>query len=207
LSNEPVQEAALLIPDREFGAYIFDCDGTLADTMPLHYRAWTRLVTELGGSFPEELFYESGGKPTVQILRMLRDEHGLKVDDVERAAERKETYFLEMLPEVKPIEPVIAIARRWYGIKPLAVASGGVRTQIEQTLDALGIRSLFSAVVCVEDYARGKPFPDPFLEAAKRLNVIAADCVAFEDSPLGVQAAVAAGMECVFVPRAGGPKR
>jgi beta-phosphoglucomutase family hydrolase len=206
LSNETVQGVALAIPDREFGAYIFDCDGTLADTMPLHYRAWTRLVAELGGSFPEELFYESGGKPTADILRMLRDEFGLKVKDVEGAVKRKEAYFLEMLPEIKPIEPVLAVVRRWYGIKPLAVASGGFRTQIERTLDALGIRSLFSAVVCVEDYARGKPFPDPFLEAARRLNVVPRDCVVFEDSPLGVQAAAAAGMECVYVARASGPR-
>ena len=207
MNNEIVQGVALAIPDREFGAYIFDCDGTLADTMPLHYRAWTRLVAELGGSFPEELFYASGGKPTVQILGMLRDELGLKVGNLESAAKRKESYFLEMLPEVKPIEPVLAVVRRWYGIKPLAVASGGFRTQIEQTLDALGIRSLFDAVVCVEDYARGKPFPDPFLEAARRLNVSPVDCVVFEDSPPGVQAAAAAGMQCVFVPRASGSER
>lgn len=191
----------LLIPDREFGGYIFDCDGTLADTMPLHYRAWTRLVQELGGSFPEELFYQLGGRPTEQIVRILRDGHGLKVDDVAAAAQRKEGYFLEMIPQVKPIEPVLMVVRRWYGIKPLAVASGGFRRQIEQTLDALGIRSLFDTVVCVEDYARGKPCPDPFLEAARRLGVTPSDCVVFEDSPLGVQAAKAAGMECVFVPR------
>jgi beta-phosphoglucomutase family hydrolase len=191
----------LVVPDRAFGGYIFDCDGTLADSMPLHYRAWTRLVAELGGTFPEELFYESGGKPTVQILRMLRDEYGLKVSDVESAAVRKEEYFLEMIHEVKPIEAVVTIVRRCYGIKPMAVASGGFRKQINETLDALGIRSFFDAVVCAEDYARGKPFPDPFLEAARRLKVPPADCVVFEDSLLGVRAAEAAGMECVFVPR------
>jgi beta-phosphoglucomutase family hydrolase len=191
----------LVIPDRDFGGYIFDCDGTLADTMPLHFRAWTRLVTELGGSFPEELFYQTGGRPTVQILAMLRDEHGLNVGELRGAAERKEAYFLEMIHEVKPIEPVLKFVLRWHGIRPLAVASGGFRRQIEQTLDALRIRSLFDAVVCVEDYERGKPFPDPFLEAARRLNVPPSDCLVFEDSPLGVQAAKAAGMECVFVPR------
>jgi beta-phosphoglucomutase family hydrolase len=190
----------LVIPDREFGGYIFDCDGTLADTMPLHFRAWTRIVAELGGSFPEDAFYQTGGQPTVQILAMLRDERGLKVGDVQRAAERKEEYFLELIHEIKPIEAVVQVARRWHGIKPLAVASGGFRRQIEQTLDALGIRPLFNAVVCVEDYARGKPYPDPFLEAARRLNVPPADCLVFEDSPLGMQAAAAAGMECVFVP-------
>jgi HAD superfamily hydrolase (TIGR01509 family) len=200
-SNRDCSPGRLVIPDREFSGYIFDCDGTLADTMPLHYRAWTRLVTVLGGSFPENLFYDSGGKPTVQILKMLRDEHGLKVDDLEKAAKRKEEYFLAMLPEVKPIEPVLAVVRRWYGIKPLAVASGGFRRQIERTLDALGIRSLFKAVVCVEDYARGKPCPDPFLEAARRINVPPAECVVFEDSQLGIRAAAAAGMQSVFVPR------
>jgi beta-phosphoglucomutase family hydrolase len=191
----------LIIPPCNFGGYIFDCDGTLADTMPLHYRAWTRLVAELGGSFPKEMFYELGGKPTVQILGVLRDERGLKVGDVQEAAERKEEYFLEMIHEVKPIEAVLQIARRWHGIKPMAVASGGFRRQITQTLDALGIRPLFNAVVCVEDYARSKPFPDPFLEAARRLNVPPAECLVFEDSPLGVQAAEAAGMQYVFVPR------
>jgi len=191
----------LAIPDREFSGYIFDCDGTLADTMPLHYRAWTRIVAELGGTFPMELFYQLGGRPTAQILRLLRDEHGLKVGDVQSAAERKEEYFLEMIDEVRPIEAVVQVARRWYGIKPLAVASGGFRRQIERTLDVLGIRSLFSAVVCAGDYARGKPFPDPFLEAARRLNVLATECLVFEDSPLGLQAATAAGMQHVFVPR------
>ena len=191
----------LVIPDREFGAYIFDCDGTLADTMPLHYRAWARLVAELGGSFPEELFYRTGGSPTTQILAMLRDEHGLNVGDLQRAAARKEGYFLETIQDARPIEAVVQIARRWHGVKPLAVASGGFRRQIERTLDVLGIRSLFDAIVCVEDYARGKPFPDPFLEAARQLNVAPSSCLVFEDSPLGVEAAAAAGMECVYVQR------
>src|SRR5450631_2642482 len=128
----------LVIPSGDFGGYIFDCDGTLADTMPLHFRAWTRIVGELGGSFSEESFYQTGGKPTVQILEMLRDEQGLRVDDVQKVAERKEEYFLELIHEVKPIDAVVKIARRWSGIKPLAVASGGFHRQIELTLDALG---------------------------------------------------------------------
>lgn len=193
----------LEIPERPFDAYIFDCDGTLADTMPLHYRAWRRLVGEYGGSFPEELFYRLGGKPTQQILELLRDEHGLKIADTAGGARRKEEYFLELMYEVAPIEPVVRIARQWHTIKPLAVVSGGYRDNVERTLDAIGIRTLFDAIVCVEDYARGKPFPDPFLEAARRMNVPAADCLVFEDSPLGLQAAAAAGMHYVLVPRSG----
>ena len=142
-----------------------------------------------------------GEKPTEAILEMLGMTHGLRVDDVQKLAQRKEEYFLELIHEVKPIEVVVRIARRLSGVKPLAVASGGFHRQIELTLDALEIRPLFTAVVCVEDYARGKPFPDPFLEAARRLGVPPPECVVFEDSMLGVQAAAAAGMECVFVPR------
>jgi beta-phosphoglucomutase family hydrolase len=194
---------SLVIPEREFGGYIFDCDGTLADTMPLHYRAWKRLVEELGGSFSEELFYQLGGKPTEQILELLRDEYALNVGDTYSAARRKEEYFVQTIHEIGPIEPVLQVVRRWHTIKPLAVASGGFRRNVEMTLDTIGIRPLFDVVVCVEDYARGKPFPDAFLEAARRMNVAPENCLVFEDSPLGLQAARAAGMQCVFVPRSG----
>jgi HAD superfamily hydrolase (TIGR01509 family) len=171
--------------------------------MPLHYRAWKRLVEELGGSFSEELFYQLGGKPTEQILELLRDEYALNVGDTYSAARRKEEYFVQTIHEIGPIEPVLQVVRRWHTIKPLAVASGGFRRNVEMTLDTIGIRPLFDVVVCVEDYARGKPFPDAFLEAARRMNVAPENCLVFEDSPLGLQAARAAGMQCVFVPRSG----
>ena len=193
----------LEVPAGAFDGYIFDCDGTLVDSMPLHYRAWRRVVDEHGGQFPEQLFYELGGKPSEKILELLRDEHGLKIDDIAAAARRKEEYFVGFIPDVTPIEPVLEFARRWHGRKPLAVASGGTRRNIELTLAAGGIRDLFDAVVCVEDYVHGKPWPDPFLEAARRLGVAPERCLVFEDSPLGVQAAAAAGMQCVFVPRTG----
>jgi HAD superfamily hydrolase (TIGR01509 family) len=191
----------LEIPGRPFGGYVFDCDGTLADTMPLHYRAWKRMLAERGAGFSEELFYSFGGRPTETIIDLLRDEHGIAIDDPVHAAATKEGYFLELIDEVKPVDAVLEVARLWYGKKPLAVASGGSRRNVERTLDALGIRSLFDAVVCVEDYARPKPWPDAFLEAARRLQVAATECLVFEDSPLGLKAAAAAGMACVFVHR------
>jgi len=191
----------LTVPAGPFAGYIFDCDGTLADTMPLHYRAWKRLVEELGGSFSEELFYQWGGRPTLRILELLRDDYGLAVADVHMLAERKEGYFVELIQEVKPIEPVLEIAQRLHGTAPLAVASGGFRQLVEHTLEVIGVRQLFDAVVCAEDVERPKPFPDPFLEAARRLNVPARECLVFEDSPVGIQAAQAAGMQWVFVPR------
>ena len=186
---------------RRFGGYIFDCDGTLADTMPLHYRAWKRLLAEHGMDFSESFFYELGGKPTELIFELLRRDHGLIVRDLAAAIALKEEYFVGLIGEVRPIAEVVAVARRWHGVAPLAVASGGLRRYVELTLDAIGIRPLFDAVVCVEDYARAKPFPDPFLEAARRLRVPPDACLVFEDSLLGIEAATAAGMQSVFVPR------
>ena len=116
----------LAIPDGRFSAYIFDCDGTLADTMPLHYRAWRRLLQEYGAPFPEDLFYQMGGKPTERILEQLRDEYGLRVLDVQQAARRKEEFFLEMIHEVKPIADVVEIALRAHAIIPMAVLLGGL---------------------------------------------------------------------------------
>ena len=194
----------LQVPERIFGGYIFDCDGTLADTMPLHYRAWKRMVKENGGEFPAELFHRLGGKPTEAIIELLNAHHGLNITDIPEATERKEEYFLELIAEVQPIEPVLLIARRLHRTVPMAVASSGYRKYVELTLDAIGVRHLFDTVVCAEDYARGKPHPDPFLEAARRLNVPPADCLVFEDSPAGVQAAQAAGMQYVFVPSSPG---
>lgn len=186
---------------RPFSGYIFDCDGTLADTMPLHYRAWKRVLAEHGMAFSESFFYELGGKPTELIFELLRSEHGLKIDDVAGAILCKEEYFAEFIHETQPIDAVVDVARRWHGIAPLAVASGGLRKYVELTLRAIGIRHLFDAVVCVEDYVRAKPFPDAFLEAARRLQVSPDECLVFEDSGLGLAAAAAAGMQSVLVPR------
>jgi len=188
------------IPTRDFAGYIFDCDGTIADTMPIHYRAWSQAMTELGGQFPEDLFYQWGGMPTPVIVAKLNAIYQLELD-VDETVRRKEAAYLASVHEVEPVEPVLEFARELRGKKPMAIASGGHRELVEATLNALEIIDMFDTVVCAEDYERGKPAPDPFLEAARRLGVPPGDCLVFEDSPTGVEAARAAGMECVFVPR------
>jgi HAD superfamily hydrolase (TIGR01509 family) len=190
----------LEIPERQFEGYIFDCDGTLADTMPLHFRAWSRTMQEEGGDFPEELFYAWGGRPAAEIVEELNARYGLSMPIVE-TVNRKEGYFLALLHEVEPIEAIVEVAKRLHGKAPMAVASGGHRELVTATLNYLGIHELFQAVVCAEDYERGKPAPDPFLVAASQLGVPAGNCLVFEDSPTGIQAARSAGMEFVFVPR------
>ncbi len=177
---------------------IFDCDGTLADTMPLHWRAWRQVAARHGLRFTEERFYALAGIPSRDILRQLGAEQELRPDPLTVAREKEQAY-LALLEQVGPIELVVNVARAQRGRLPLAVASGGSRPIIERVLDHLGIRSWFAAVVTNEDVVRQKPAPDIFLEAARRLGVAPQDCRAYEDAELGLAAIRAAGMEAVDV--------
>jgi len=188
------------LPDGHFDGYIFDCDGTLADSMPLHYTAWCAALKEHECEFPEALFYELGGVPTEQIIEILNERHGHSMDPV-ATARAKEDLFLKMIPEIAPIESVVALVHELHGKIPLAVASGGKSEVVLKTLSALGILQKFDALVVAEDYARGKPFPDPFLLAAKRLGLQPHQCLVFEDTQTGIDAAKAAGMQWVLVPQ------
>lgn len=177
---------------------IFDCDGTLADTMPLHWQAWRQVSVRHGVHFTEERFYALGGVPSRHILAMLREEQGLNIDPIVVAKE-KELAYLELLHHVGPIEQVVAIAQEHHGTLPMAVASGGTRHVINEVLVHLGIHELFAAVVTSEDVVHQKPAPDIFLEAARRIGVAPAFCRGYEDTDLGMQAIRAAGMDAVDV--------
>lgn len=179
---------------------IFDCDGTLADTMPLHWRAWQAVAQRHQLHFPEERFYALGGVPTRDILRMLSREQGVPIDPI-AVSHEKESEYLPLIDQVEPVNAVVAVARSNHGKVPMAVASGGTRKIITQVLDHLGIVSLFKAIVTSEDVTRQKPAPDIFLEAARRIGVPPRFCRAYEDTELGLQAIRAAGMEAVDVRR------
>ncbi|MDB5312831.1 MAG: family phosphatase [Gemmataceae bacterium] len=192
-------DPAVWIPPAGTRGLVFDCDGTLADTMPAHYRAWTAMLGRHGIPFPETRFYELGGVPTAQIIRILSAESGVPVSDVEAMVAEKETAFLANLHAIRPLEAVVATAAAYRGRLPMAVASGGYRETITRTLDQLGIRGWFDAMVVAEDTPRHKPEPDVFLEAARRIAVPPAACVVFEDTDIGLEAARRAGMASVDV--------
>lgn len=177
---------------------IFDCDGTLADTMPLHWKAWQTVTGKHGLHFPEDRFYSLGGVPTRDIIKMLCEEQGKQLDHLALAHE-KELAYLPSLPEVRPIEVVVAVAEANHGKLPMAVASGGQKHVIEKVLNHLGIRHYFDAVVTSEDVVNQKPAPDIFLEAARRIGVSPEHCRAYEDTDLGLQAIRSAGMEAIDV--------
>ena len=177
---------------------IFDCDGTLADTMPLHWRAWQAIAARHKLHFPQDRFYALGGVPSRDILKMLGKEQGILLDPIAVARE-KEAEYLPLIAQVEPINAVVGVARENYGKVPMAVASGGTREIIGQVLERVGIRSLFDVIVTSEDIVHQKPAPDIFLEAARRIGVPPRFCRAYEDTDLGLQAIRAAGMEAVDV--------
>jgi beta-phosphoglucomutase-like phosphatase (HAD superfamily) len=181
-----------------FEGLIFDCDGTLADTMPFHWKAWQSVLARHRLTLPEDRFYALGGVPSRDILKLLAQEQGVHLDH-HTVAKEKEAAYLPFISQVEPIRLVVTIAQDNYGRIPLAVASGGSRPIIEQVLRHLGIRSLFQALVTNEDVTRQKPAPDIFLEAARRLGVPPERCRAYEDTDLGLTAIRAAGMEAVDV--------
>jgi HAD superfamily hydrolase (TIGR01509 family) len=181
--------------------FIFDLDGTLADTMPAHFAAWTVTAARYGLTFPEARFYSLGGVPTRKIAELLVGEAGVGVDPQQVALE-KEQAFVDRLSQpglIRPIKTVVDIARACRSQGPLAIASGGRRHLVERTLSLIEIADWFAAVVTAEDTARHKPEPDVFLEAARRLGVQPEACTVYEDTDLGLEAARRAGMAFVDI--------
>ena len=188
----------LKLPDGPFKAYLFDCDGTIVDSMPLHYVAWKTVLAEWGCEFDEELFYSWGGMPVAEIIAALNVRHGLTMP-AEEIARRKEGMYYNILPELKAVPEVLEHIHMSHGAIPFAVVSGSTRDSVTKSLNTLGILDRFETVVCAGDYTKSKPDPEPFLVAAKRLGVKPEECLVFEDTEMGIQAATAAGMASVKI--------
>ncbi|MEU7782264.1 HAD family hydrolase [Micromonospora parva] len=191
---------SLPLPPGPFAAYLFDCDGTIVDSMPLHYVAWQRALAEWGCEFPEDLFYAWGGRPTADIIVELNEQQGLAMP-VAAVVERRESYYQELLPQLAAVPEVLAHIHDAHRRVPFAVVSGSTRASVTASLDALGLLDRFDVLVCADDYTRAKPDPEAFLLAARQLGVPPEACLVFEDTDLGIQAATAAGMASVRVPQ------
>jgi len=189
----------LPLPAGDFKAYLFDLDGTIADSMPAHFIAWTDALKAHGGAMSEQLFYELGGVPPLKVVKLLNERFGYTMDP-EAVVGDKEAQYLLGVENIKPITSVLAHITAQYGKIPLAVVSGSPRENIVKTLTALGILDKFQVLVGAEDYTKGKPDPEPFLTAAKQLGIEPKDCLVFEDADAGIASAKAAGMCWVRVP-------
>lgn len=185
---------------------IFDCDGTLADTMPLHYEAWSATLRRFHLSLDEDRFYALGGWPSRSVAELLIVESHRTADPT-HVAEQKESLFLTMLDRVTSIEPIVAEARKHRGLLPMAVATGATSDICERILHTIGIRDWFDALVAADHVERHKPEPDVFLEAARQIGVEPGRCIVYEDADPGIEAARRAGMEFVDVRKIYTPRR
>lgn len=194
-----MNQPKLALPSGIFKAYLFDCDGTIADSMPLHYIAWSKALGEWNCPFPEERFYAWGGMPIVEIIEQLSTEHGIQMP-VRAVAARKEELYYEQISELKAVPEVLEHIEQQHGRIPFAVVSGSERASVQASLRAIGLLEKFETLVCAGDYVRSKPDPEAFLMAAQRLGISPESCLVFEDTQMGVDAAKAAGMAWVRVP-------
>ena len=188
----------LKLPDGPFKAYLFDCDGTIVDSMPLHYVAWKKALAEWNCEFPEDVFYSWGGMPVREIVATLNARNGLEMP-VQELAKRKEGLYYESLPMLQAVPEVMEHIDLSHGRIPFAVVSGSTRESVTKSLTILGILDRFDTLVCAGDYTKAKPDPEPFLIAAERLGVVPGDCLVFEDTDMGIQSATSAGMASVKI--------
>jgi beta-phosphoglucomutase-like phosphatase (HAD superfamily) len=191
----------LPLPNRTFSGFIFDCDGTLIDSMPLHFHAWRYALKQQAApfDFTDRMHHEQAGTSIPDSVLLFNHRFGCALDP-EKVEKARIEYLFSHLDELRLVDPVVAVARAHFGKIPLAVASGSARAIVERELDHFSLSGLFAAVVTAEDAARSKPAPDIFLLAAQRLGVPPTECLVFEDGRNGIIAATAAGMESVYIP-------
>jgi HAD superfamily hydrolase (TIGR01509 family) len=172
---------------------IFDCDGTLVDSMPLHMKAWEHVITAQGGAWNYDFFFDKKGTPEERLVDLYNEQFGATLSP-QNTVRIKHEFFKANAEALAPIPEVVGVVRHFRGQLPMAVASGGVKEIVNFELDALGIRNCFQVILTADDHIEPKPAPDIFLEAARQLGIAPEHCQVFEDGDLGLDAARSAGM-------------
>jgi len=183
--------------------WIFDCDGTVAETMRIHHRTWTHIISKQLGKpfdFPWDLFCSMGGMSAHDTCKNLKKLYNVDLDVPLLLADGHDYLEIHLAKDVRPRKAVVAVVHH---VKSLghrtAIASAGRKSHVHTSLTATNLMHLFDAIITAEDATRLKPHPDLFLTAAARIGIDPSDCVVVEDSPRGKEAADAAGMDCILV--------
>lgn len=179
-------------------ALIFDLDGTLADTMPVHFWAYKNILSEYGIDFTSELFISLAGIPAVATIKKLNDLFGTKMNP-EEVGHLKEAEYEKIMHKMKPIDAVVELAKQYHGKLPMSIGTGGYYRLAWKTVDLLNLRQYFDILVSADDITQGKPHPETFLKCAEKMGVAPEFCQVFEDGEPGMQAARAAGMMATLV--------
>ncbi len=178
---------------------ILDLDGLLADTEPLHCRAYQEALRARGATLTEADYVQHWVRSGKGIGEWVAD-HGLALDPHELRAQKSKLYLDLLASSLRPMDGVFSLLESLYLKKTLALASSSYRDAVDGVLQGLGIAHYFNAIITGTDVSRVKPAPDIFLAAARRVGAQASECVVLEDAEKGVLAAYAAGMRCIAVP-------
>ncbi len=192
-------ESLTLLSAGDFKAFLYDCDGTLADNMGLHKKAWVRVAAQQGVYIEEAIIDEFAGLPTPQVVMEINKRYNSNLPPEKFAEDRERMFLNEYQHQTQPIEYVVNHLKAHKGKVKIGVVSGSHRSAVEKTLSILGIPDLPDTLVCAGETQKGKPFPDPFLSAAEKLGVLPSECLVFEDGDAGTKAAEAAGMKWVRI--------
>jgi len=192
-------DALTLLTAGDFQAFLYDCDGTLADTMPLHKKSYVRVAAAAGVLIEESIIDEFAGLPVNNVVEEINKRYNSSFDPFLFAQQREEIFLNEYIDKTQPIEYVVNHLKAHVGKVKIGVVSGSKRGAVEHTLRLLGILQLADVLVCAGETPRGKPYPDPFLSAAEKLGISPQHCLVFEDGDAGTKSAEAAGMQWVRI--------
>lgn len=198
MNNIKLQKLNLLTQG-DFKAFLYDCDGTLADNMQAHKNSYVKAAKEFGFELDPALIDELAGWPTIAVVGEMSRRYQVSLDVNAFTNRKGNIFFEEYIEHTQPIPFVVDHLKQHAGTIKIGVVSGGRRHTVEKTLSVLGIRELVETLVCAGETENGKPYADPFLKAALELGVAPENCMVFEDGEPGVQAAIAAGMQYIRV--------
>jgi beta-phosphoglucomutase family hydrolase len=179
-------------------AIIFDLDGTLADTMPVHFLAYKHILAGYGIDFTPGLFATMAGIPAVGTIEKINELFGTSMDAAV-VGHTKEREYEKLMHNMKPVEPVVQLMKKYYGKLPMSVGTGGYHRLAWKTMEILGLDKYIDILVSGEDVTHPKPHPETFLKCAEKMGIAPEYCHVFEDAELGMQAAKSAGMEATLV--------
>ncbi|WP_153798678.1 HAD family hydrolase [Foetidibacter luteolus] len=183
----------------DFQAFLYDCDGTLADNMQAHKDSYVKTAAEYGITLDDSIIDELAGWPTILVSGEISKRYNVAFNAAEFSQRKSAVFFEHFIEHTKPVDFVAEHLRKNVGKVKIGVVSGGSRKTVTKTLTVLGLLPLLDVLVCAGETANGKPYPDPFLRAAELLGVQPEKCMVFEDGDPGVQAAEAASMRWVRV--------
>lgn len=188
----------------DYKAFLYDCDGTLADNMTAHKESYVQVALASGVEIDPAIIDEFAGLPIPVVVEKINERYGSNFDPHNFEKEKYAIFYNDYIEHTKPVQYVVEHLLDHVGRVKIAVVSGGSREAIAKTLHVLGIASQIDVLVCAGETSRGKPYPDPFLKAAEMLEVKPEECLVFEDGQAGVEAAEAAGMDWIRIDKLNG---